>query len=127
MMMSKLQCRKCGYRFNYEFIPGMSVDAMRLGMDRYMRCPKCRKWGRFSLLNPGREDGLPTYSDTKTTARYTPLLVVPIIVWIFFSTAVIGYAKIGLNPLVFIVVPLVLIEAIVVAFMMLRLMPQKVD
>ncbi len=126
-MMSKLECRKCGYRFNYEFIPGMSVDAMRLGMDRYMRCPKCRKWSRFSLLNPGKEDGLPTYSDTKTTVRYTPLLVVPIIVWIFFSTAVLGYAKVGVNAAIFIALPVVVIETIVLALMLLRLMPKKVS
>ena len=126
-MMSKLECRKCGYRFNYEFIPGMSVDAMRLGMDRYMRFPKCRKWGRFSLLNPGKEDGLPTYSDTKTTVRYTPLLVVPIIVWIFFSTAVLGYAKVGVNAAIFIALPVVVIETIVLALMLLRLMPKKVS
>ena len=125
--MSKLECGKCGYRFNYEFMPGMSVDSMRLGIDRYMRCPECRRWSRFSLLNPGREEGLPTYSDTKTTVKYLPLLIVPIIVWLFFSTAVMGYAKIGVNPAIFIAAPLVVIEALVVAFMMLRLMPQKVD
>ena len=126
-MMSKLECRKCGYRFNYEFIPGMSVDAIRLGMDRYMRCPKCREWSRFSLLNPGKEDGLPTCSDTKTTVRYTPLLVVPIVVWIFFSTAVLGYAKVGVNAAIFIAVPVVVIETIVLALMLLRLMPKKVS
>jgi len=44
-----LTCPKCGGEFDYEFVPGASFTAIRLGTSRYMRCPLCRKFSVFSM------------------------------------------------------------------------------
>lgn len=46
---SQLTCKKCQGSFVYEFVPGGSFTAIRLGTARYMRCPLCRKFGVFEL------------------------------------------------------------------------------
>ncbi len=48
----RLRCPHCQGEFDYDFVPGMSVTALRLGTSRYMRCPLCRRWGRFPLTRP---------------------------------------------------------------------------
>ncbi|MGI0129814.1 MAG: hypothetical protein ACREDE_08855 [Thermoplasmata archaeon] len=47
-----LTCPKCGSAFDYEFIPGASMTAIRLGNSRYMRCPICRKFSVFKMTGP---------------------------------------------------------------------------
>jgi hypothetical protein len=47
-----LKCPKCGGEFDYEFVPGASLTAIRLGTSRYMRCPLCHKFSVFSLREP---------------------------------------------------------------------------
>ena len=126
-MISKLECVKCGYRFNYQFIPGASVTSVRLGAARYMRCPGCRRWGKFSLSSAGSDAGLPTYSDYRMTARYLPVFVVPIGAWIFIGTALIAYARLHVNPIILIAVPILAMEAALAAAMQLKLMPQKIQ
>jgi hypothetical protein len=44
-----LKCPKCGGEFDYEFVPGASFTAIRLGTSRYMRCPLCHKFSVFSM------------------------------------------------------------------------------
>ena len=47
---SKLVCPKCHQAFIYDWIPGGSFTAVRLGNNnRYMRCPKCHKWSLFDV------------------------------------------------------------------------------
>ncbi len=46
---SRLHCPKCGETFDYDYIPGASVTALRLGTGRYMACPLCHKWSTFEL------------------------------------------------------------------------------
>jgi len=48
-MKSKLKCPKCGYEFEYEWIPLASITSIRWGKKRYMRCPKCHKWSWFNI------------------------------------------------------------------------------
>lgn len=47
---SRLTCSHCHQTFDYDFLPGASLTAVRLGSSRYMACPICRRWGVFSLL-----------------------------------------------------------------------------
>lgn len=46
---SHLLCPKCGREFDYDWIPGGSLSAVRLGPRRYMACPLCDKWSTFDL------------------------------------------------------------------------------
>lgn len=55
MPEKRLTCPKCGGQFDYQFVWGASLTAVRLGPDRYMRCPLCQKWALFRLLGPGTE------------------------------------------------------------------------
>jgi len=48
----RLTCPKCGGQFEYQFVWGASLTAVRLGTSRYMRCPLCQKWALFRLLGP---------------------------------------------------------------------------
>jgi DNA-directed RNA polymerase subunit RPC12/RpoP len=48
---SRLVCPKCGKTFDYEWLPGGSFTALRLGTKRYMRCPLCRKWSIFNVVS----------------------------------------------------------------------------
>ena len=45
----RLLCPKCGGTFDYEFVPGVSFTAIRLGTSRYMRCPICQKFSMFKM------------------------------------------------------------------------------
>lgn len=54
-----LTCPKCGGEFEYEFVPGGSLTAIRLGTSRYMRCPICRRFSVFSLKAPPTTDPAP--------------------------------------------------------------------
>ena len=49
IMKSKLKCPKCGYEFEYKWIPLASLTSISLGKKRYMRCPKCHKWSWFNV------------------------------------------------------------------------------
>jgi hypothetical protein len=44
-----LRCPKCGGEFDYEFVPGASFTALRLGNARFMRCPLCHKFATFPM------------------------------------------------------------------------------
>jgi hypothetical protein len=46
---SRLTCPKCQQAFDFDFVPGASVSALRLGTGRYMACPLCHKWSYFDL------------------------------------------------------------------------------
>ena len=45
----KLECTKCGKAFDYSYIPGVAINAIRIWNHRYMQCPMCRHWSLFSL------------------------------------------------------------------------------
>ncbi len=46
---SRLSCPKCHREFDYDWVPGASFTAVRLGPSRYMACPLCRRWSMFDL------------------------------------------------------------------------------
>ncbi|MGD0028805.1 MAG: hypothetical protein ABSC91_07685 [Candidatus Bathyarchaeia archaeon] len=46
---SRLTCTKCGKTFDYNWVPGGSFSAVRLGQKRYVRCPNCHKWSTFNI------------------------------------------------------------------------------
>ncbi len=48
-MRAHLTCKKCHQAFDYDFVPGASVTAVRLGGSRYMACPLCRRWSVFDI------------------------------------------------------------------------------
>jgi hypothetical protein len=48
---SRLDCPKCGRTFDYEWIPGAALTAVRLGRNRYMACPLCRRWSTFIVTD----------------------------------------------------------------------------
>jgi len=47
---SHLACPKCGGEFDYDWVPGASLTAARLGPWRYMACPRCRRWSAFPVF-----------------------------------------------------------------------------
>ena len=55
-MKSKLKCPKCGYEFEYKWIPGVSFTSIKLGKKRYMRCPECRKFSLFNIWDTKIKD-----------------------------------------------------------------------
>ena len=48
---SRLTCPKCGRAFDYEWVPGAALTAVRLGSSRYMACPLCHKWSTFNIYD----------------------------------------------------------------------------
>jgi len=46
---SRLVCPKCGKTFDYDWLPGASFSAVRLGTSRYMSCPLCHRWSLFDV------------------------------------------------------------------------------
>ena len=51
---SRLTCPQCHQTFDYDYVPGASLTALRLGRARYMRCPLCHRWGVFDLASTRR-------------------------------------------------------------------------
>jgi hypothetical protein len=47
----EVACPKCGAKFNYTFVPGMSLSSVRLGGYRYMKCKKCKKFAMFHIYS----------------------------------------------------------------------------
>ena len=48
---SRLTCPQCGNQFDYNWVPGGSFSAVRLGTKRYMQCPNCLEWSTFEILS----------------------------------------------------------------------------
>lgn len=48
---SRLTCPKCGKTFEYEWVAGAALTAVRLGTKRYMACPLCHKWSTFDIYS----------------------------------------------------------------------------
>ena len=46
---SKLTCPKCGKEFDYNWVPGGSFTAVRLGNKRYLCCPHCHEWSTYNI------------------------------------------------------------------------------
>lgn len=62
---SRLTCPKCGKTFDFNWVPGGSFTAIRLGQKRYMRCPNCHEWSTFNIIYPSQR--------TKHTNQYAQL------------------------------------------------------
>jgi hypothetical protein len=48
---SRLACPKCHQQFDYNWVPGGSFTAVRLGYERYLRCPHCGQWSTFDIFS----------------------------------------------------------------------------
>jgi len=46
---ARLTCPKCQQTFDFDFVPGASVSALRFGTSRFMACPLCHRWSTFDL------------------------------------------------------------------------------
>ncbi len=105
MWSRRLRCPHCHQEFDYDFVPGMSVTALRLGTSRHMRCPLCRRWGTFPLTRsndagtdtpsgatrvppterradraggaPLLSRAVPRFNDRRPLARWSALLILP--------------------------------------------------
>jgi DNA-directed RNA polymerase subunit RPC12/RpoP len=51
IQVAHLKCKKCGAEFDYAYLPGGSLTSIRLGKSRYMRCPNCKKWSLFNIVD----------------------------------------------------------------------------
>jgi uncharacterized iron-regulated membrane protein len=49
-----LTCPKCGGSFEYRFVPGTALTAVRFGSRRYVACPLCHRWSIFPFTGAGR-------------------------------------------------------------------------
>lgn len=47
-------CSACAQEYETEWIPGVSFRALRMGLDRYQKCPRCGRlaWARFERWAP---------------------------------------------------------------------------
>jgi len=63
----RLLCPKCGTTFDYDFVPGASFTAFRLGNARYMRCPICHKFSTFKMTGPDASALPPTTASVTGT------------------------------------------------------------
>jgi hypothetical protein len=104
MWTRRLRCPHCQGEFDYDFVPGGSVTAVRLGTSRYMRCPLCHRFGLFRLwpktdasgeasagttrpsqgtgIGPTTGETTPRFTDRRPLARWGVLLMVPAMVLI---------------------------------------------
>ncbi|MDE1820116.1 MAG: hypothetical protein KGJ23_03660 [Euryarchaeota archaeon] len=58
-----LQCPGCDCRFNYLYTPGGSFHALRLGVRRSFKCPRCRRRQTFDLGPDKIDPTLSSYDD----------------------------------------------------------------
>jgi hypothetical protein len=89
MTTSIVVCPHCHYKFNYEFIPGVSFYSLRLGPQRVFKCPNCKHLHRFNVTHFGIDPSLPTHGDNSETgigAKVWGLLLGPTIVIIAVGT-----------------------------------------
>jgi hypothetical protein len=106
---SIVECPHCHYKFNYEFIPGVSFYSLRLGTQRLFRCPHCKELHRFSITHFGTDSSLPTYGDNAETGiggRTWALMLGPMIALIivgFLLRFLVGFQ----HPL-FLLIPITL-------------------
>jgi DNA-directed RNA polymerase subunit RPC12/RpoP len=49
--ISRLTCPECGKQFDYNWIPGGSFTAARLGYERNLRCPYCGHRSIFDIVS----------------------------------------------------------------------------
>lgn len=83
MTTSIVECPHCHYKFNYEFIPGASLGAIRLGSSRIFKCPNCKDLHKFDVVNFGKDPSLPTHGDNAETSmggKVLVLLIAPLLV-----------------------------------------------
>lgn len=62
---SRLTCPKCQGVFDYGWIPGSALNAVRLGpKGRFMKCPLCHRWSVFDIWEaPVPPEGSPRESE----------------------------------------------------------------
>lgn len=86
MVTAVCQCYKCNYRFNYEYIMGVSYHSIRLGHKRIFRCPNCKTLQKFDLTNKVHDNSLKTYGDSSEAgmgAKIWVMMLLPTFVLTF--------------------------------------------
>jgi hypothetical protein len=63
MSVAVVTCPNCGFRFNYHYVPSVSLTALRIGGARSFRCPQCHERAIFDLSIPGPDADVRTYDD----------------------------------------------------------------
>lgn len=93
MTTSIVECPHCHYRFNYEFIPGASLGAIRLGTQRIFKCPNCKELHEFDVVHFGKDLSLPTHGDNAETSiggKVLVLIIVPLLAFTVLGILVLG-------------------------------------
>ncbi len=49
VQVSHLTCRECGFEFDYQWVPTVSLALIRPGKSRQLSCPKCKSWSSFNI------------------------------------------------------------------------------
>jgi hypothetical protein len=80
-----LHCPRCRNSFDYDYVPGASFTAFRLGRRRYLRCPLCHRFAQFDLKAvpaPGSPPLHPSqaFSDRRHFVRWLSIFLVPAVV-----------------------------------------------
>ena len=63
---SRLTCPKCGKQFDYNWVPGGSFTAVRLGYERYLRCPHCGQRSTFDIFSTRIKNQPPADDDNNS-------------------------------------------------------------
>ena len=69
---SRLHCPKCDREFDFDWFPGGSFTALRLGKSRYMQCPLCHRWSVFNIYDTMTARTLRTPSGSETPSPPRP-------------------------------------------------------
>jgi hypothetical protein len=116
----RLKCPKCGAVFDYEFVPGASFTAVRLGTSRYMRCPVCLRFSVFPMTGPEPPESVSSaagaaarYSDSRSTARWALLVIVPFLVLIFLAAFGLGRPEPSLAVVIGLVIAMLVVLGLV--------------
>ncbi len=103
MSQIRLTCPRCGGHFEYEYVPGVSFSAFRLGWKRYMKCALCGKWETFDLRADRQPAGVlppqsvPTYSDRRLLKRRGLWILVPVAVILISLIWIPSYPLVGVT------------------------------
>jgi len=63
MTISVLECSRCHGKFNYEWSRGAAPGSIMQWNRSIFKCPICKQFNSFSLVNRDRDPTLPSYND----------------------------------------------------------------
>jgi len=125
---SRVECPHCHFKFNYEFIPGVSFYSIRLGTHRLFRCPNCKELHTFKITNFHSDPSLPTYGDNSETGigiKIWVLLLGPLLALITIGVIL---PELGFTNIILIISPTIVGVAwtfIYIVYLYLKSRPNK--